>query len=83
CSSPLLAVGARSDVIVYLEGPSRETRIRKPPDVRLPGSQPGPKLASSSQPMWTRPRRTTGHPWACTSSETERGYGEGVGNLFL
>ena len=22
--------------------------------------------------MRTRPRRTTGHPWACTSSETER-----------
>jgi len=61
---------------------SMETGIRKPPDVRLPGSQPGPKLALSSQPMWMRPRRTTGQPWACTSSETER-CGEGVGNLFL
>ncbi|KAH7063239.1 hypothetical protein B0J12DRAFT_163598 [Macrophomina phaseolina] len=50
-------------------GPSRETGIRKPPDVRLSGSQPGPTLALSSQPMWTRPRRTTGHPWACTGSE--------------
>ncbi|KAF2188542.1 hypothetical protein K469DRAFT_703121 [Zopfia rhizophila CBS 207.26] len=51
--------------------------------MQLPGSQTGLKLALSSRPMWTRPRRTTGHPWACTSSETEMRCGEGVGNLFL
>ena len=59
-------------LLYYLGGPSRETGIRKPPDVRLPGSQPGPKLALSSQSTWTRPRRITGHPWACTSSEIVR-----------
>src|SRR6266581_9075779 len=28
------------------------------------------------------PRRTTGHPWACTSSEIARERDEGVGNPF-
>ncbi|KAH7026782.1 hypothetical protein B0J12DRAFT_363036 [Macrophomina phaseolina] len=56
--------------------------MRKPPDVRLPGSQPGPTLALSSQPMWTRPRRTTGHPWACTGSEIAGNAATAQGNLF-
>ncbi|EKG09053.1 hypothetical protein MPH_13963 [Macrophomina phaseolina MS6] len=63
-------------------GSSRETGIRKPPDVRLPGSQPGPTLALSSQPMWTHPRRTTGHPWACTGFEIAENAARAQGNLF-
>ena len=32
------------DPALLLREATRDTRIRKPPDVRLPGSQPGPKL---------------------------------------
>ncbi|KAH7021663.1 hypothetical protein B0J12DRAFT_392528 [Macrophomina phaseolina] len=61
---------------------SSESEIRKPPDVRLPGSQPGPTLALPDQPMWTRPRRTTGHSWACIDSETTENAARARGNLF-
>jgi len=43
----------RIDILLYYSGRlTRDTRIRKPPDIRLPGSQPGPKLVLFNQ--WMR-----------------------------
>ena len=68
-----LTASAQSSYSTIQGGPLRETRIRKPPNIRLPGLQPGPKLALSSQLTWTRPRRIIGYPQACTSSKIVKG----------
>ncbi|KAH7021721.1 hypothetical protein B0J12DRAFT_390755 [Macrophomina phaseolina] len=78
CNTPLRAVGVRlrrDENFSSTRRPQPQPRYLLPPlgqRDHLSREAHRGKLGYENhptQPMWTRPRRTTGHPWACTGSE--------------